>query len=294
MSFAGLSPQELLHKFCSVYTQFVKTLGSVFPECDATAKIIQGAEDLCSAPQEIQEACAKDWNTCMKKVWNGCTYYQHVKARNGDIFRNADDLNFVRDTVLWPKWTDPDFNDDSKNALWMYIDQLNKHARVYFLIPRHLFDKLSGLITKFIDIDAQGNIRPAPGLNFATMRDDFMQAMGGETALSEQDVREMATTMGDLFKEFMGENNERLPDILKMVGLTGVDPTMVSMLASQATMLMSGMGAPGGAENAASMLSMIPPELMTQLMSTMMPGLPQQSGHSIPSFPSLAQAPRKQ
>jgi hypothetical protein len=276
MAFVGLSPEEMLHKFCSVYTQFVKTLGSVFPECDATAAVIQGAEDLCSAPQEIQEACAADWNACMKKVWNGRTYYQHVKARNGDIFRNADDLNFVRDTVLWPKWTDADFNDDSKNALWMYIDQLNKHARVYFLIPRHLFDKLSGLITKFVDIDAQGNMKPTAGFNFSTVRDDLIQAMGGEAALTEQEIKDMAATMGDLFKEIMGDNNERLPEVLKMVGLTGVDPTMASLLVNQATMLMSGMGAPGSADNAASMLSMIPSELMTQLMGQMITG-PQQA-----------------
>lgn len=272
MAFAGLSPQEMLLKFCSVYTQFVKTLGSVFPECDATAAVIQGAEDLCSAPQEIQEACAADWNACMKKVWNGRTYYQHVKARNGDIFRNADDLNFVRDTVLWPKWTDPDFNDDSKNALWMYIDQLNKHARVYFLIPRHLFDKLSGLITKFIDIDAQGNIKPTAGFNISTIRDDLIQAMGGDAALSEQEIKDMVATMGDLFKEIMGDNNERLPEMLKMVGLTGVDPAMASLLVNQATMFMSGMGAPGSADNAANMLSMIPADLMTQFMGQMLTG----------------------
>jgi len=270
MAFAGLNPQELLHKFCSVYTQFVKTLGSVFPECDATAKVIQGAEDLCSAPQEIQEACAADWNVCMKKVWSGRTYYQHVKARNGDIFRNADDLNFVRDTVLWPKWTDPDFNDDSKNALWMYIDQLNKHARMYFLIPRHLFDKLSGLITKFIDMDPQGNVHMAPGFNLATVRDDLMQAMGGDAGLSDQDIKDMVATMGELFKEILGDNNEKLPDILKMVGLTNVDPNMVSALASHATTLMGMGGAPGSADSAASMLSMIPADLMSQLMGQML------------------------
>lgn len=270
MAFAGLSPAELLTKFCRVYAQFVQTLAEVFPECAKTRQESERAQTLCSAPEEIQEAEMHAWNSAMKRQWQGATYYKHVQSRNAAIFQRGSDLAFVSKMDMLPKWNDGDFNADSREALWMYLDELNKTARFYFIIPKHLLSVMTPVFAKHVSMDG-GHFALTPDFNIATLQREVTEAMGGEAALSSDEMQNMVSTLMDLFQDIMGSNMERLPQLLSMVGLNNVDPAMVGGLLAQAQAFMGNAGgapgAPGGGLDVSALLQALPPDLMAQMLS---------------------------
>jgi len=237
---AGLTPSEIITKFSSIHHQFVSTLSDVYPECEQTRKAADAAKDMLDAPVEVQEAAMQAWNGDMKKTWDGMSYYQHVHGRNGAMFQRAEDLAFLGDLDFWTKWGDADLDDESRDSLWMYIDQLNKYARFFCMVPRNLLDKASAIFTKYVDVGADGQFQFAPNFNIMQVRDELINDIGGEGAISQEELKNMVSLLKEMMGDMLGPNNEKLPEMLKMVGLDGVDPMMASTMLSQATQLMSG------------------------------------------------------
>lgn len=267
----GLDISQLLGQFCALYSEMVTTLSDVFPECDTTASAKEAAINLCAAPEDVRDDFVRKWHAAMKQTWSGATFYQHVTARNGAIFQRAE-LPFTRTLVLWPKWTDPDFVEESKDALWLYIDQLNKISRYYSMIPRALYNKLVGVVKDVVTFDRNGHIALAPGADLTSARDRLLQAVGGENALSEEDLHEITSNIGGIIGDILGPNGENLPQMLSAVGLPNVDPLMAMGMMSQLTSMMGGQQAPGGGmEMLASMMQNLPPGTLQQLAGVMQP-----------------------
>lgn len=240
MAAASLTPTEIVNKFSAIHHQFVATLSDVYPECEATRAAAAAAKDMLDAPVEVQEAALRDWNFDMKKTWEGATYYQHVHARNGAMFQRAADLTFLAALDFWAKWGDADLDAESRDSLWMYIDQLNKYARFFCLVPRNLLDKASAIFTKYVDVDEGGQFRFAPGFDITRVRDELINDIGGEGAISQEELKNMVSLLKEMLGDMLGPNNEKLPDMLRMVGLDGVDPALASTMLAQATQLMGG------------------------------------------------------
>jgi hypothetical protein len=241
MAAASLTPAEIIAKFTAIHARFVTTLSDVYPECEATRAAAEAARDMVDAPVDVQEAAMRAWNTDMKKVWDGASYYQHVHARNGAMFQRADDLAFLSTLDFWAKWCDADLDDESRDSLWIYLDQLNKYARFFCLVPRNLLDKASAIFTKYVDVTEDGTFAFAPGFDIMRVRDELIADIGGEGAVSQDELKNMASLLKEMMGDMLGPNNERLPDMLKMVGLGGVDAGVASTILAQATQLVGGM-----------------------------------------------------
>ena len=263
---------KILKNFCERYKEMVCTLAEVFPECDHTAKEKENAENMCNAPEDVQDAFIRKWNAAMKQEWMGATFYKHVTARNGNIF-NCNELFFTRSLALWPKWTDPDFVDDSKEALWMFIDQLNKHSRYYSMIPRKLFGTIQGLMDAALKFDENGDVAfSLETLDYVGLRDQVMSTIGGENALTEADLHDMTSNLGDVLTDVIGPNAENLAQMLQSVGLPNMDPALAMGMLGQATSLINGCGGDGADVGmVARMLQNIPPTALQQFAGALTP-----------------------
>lgn len=138
--------------FCKTYSVFLKTLGTVFPECQTLARARQAAIDLETAPEATQQQTLQQWDEAMKRTFQGKSYYEHVTARNGNIFYNAADLPFVKAVNMWPKWTDAGFNAESKECVWKFLDVLNRKARLCVAMPTDASDKIFGIVEKYVTV----------------------------------------------------------------------------------------------------------------------------------------------
>lgn len=268
----GLQISQLLDQFCALYHEMVATLSDVFPECDTTAAAKEAAANLRAAPEDVRDDFVRKWNAAMKLTWSGATFYRHVTARNGAIFQRPE-LPFTRTLVLWPKWTDPDFVEESKDALWLYIDQLNKISRYYSMIPRALFDKLAGVMNDLVSFDADGHFTLTPGTDFGAARDRVLAAIGGENALTEEQLHDITANIGDVMADILGPSGENLPRLLAAAGLPNIDPALAMGLMGQLTGLMGGAQAPGGGgmEMLSRMLENVPPGALQQLAGALQP-----------------------
>lgn len=262
---------KVVDDFCQLYSHFMNTLANVFPECEVLAKTKADAVDLADAPFDVKEAKVRAWDADMRRNTNGVTFYKLVVRRDAGLF--AHDLQLVRDTNMAPKWADPYFGDDSKAALWQYLDRLNRHARLYCVLPKALWEKAVPLMEKYMTVDETGHYKPVDNLDLTAVMMELKAAFESTTGNKDFELTNMAAVALDILDDMLGPNREKLPGILQSVGLNIPLPVVNTLLDTSINFVAQASTAGSvDASGALQLLNCLQPEMMAQMLA----GLSQQ------------------
>lgn len=269
---------KVVDDFCQLYSQFMNTLAGVFPECDVLAKTKDDAVDLADAPFDVKEAKVRAWDADMRRTTNGVTFYKLVTRRDSALFSH--DMQLVRDTNMMPKWADPYFGDDSKAALWQYLDKLNRHARLYCVLPKALWEKAVPLMEKYLTVDETGHYKFVDNIDIPTILVDLKTAFESTTGNTDFELTNMASVALDILDDMLGPNREKLPGILQSVGINIPAPVVNTLLDTSINFVQSSAAGNVDGSGALQLLNSLQPDMMAQMLA----GLSQQQPRSSPAL----------
>jgi hypothetical protein len=116
------NPLEDFFQLCKTLVTAIK---NVFPECEKTQSALAQLEFIeNSGMAQMKENLIRKWYDTMKP------YVQECVAKNDNVLLRSK-IKVLDDFDLKVKWTDPDFDQESKDVLWEYINNLNYLAIMY-------------------------------------------------------------------------------------------------------------------------------------------------------------------
>lgn len=245
-------------------------LRSVFPECP---HVKENLDDL----QEniIPNSCGRHlvitkWHNDMKPYYGAC------ERRNIEKIL-ASDLDLVSELHMNEKWGDAGFSDESKEALWHFIDDLNKYARAYHpgdVVPIDIND--GDQDEKTLDADIMAALEendmfrllpPAIARRLKeqakTVTNSLIQ---GETTMENLDFSQLMGVASDLGNQCSAEDLQQmmthLPQLMSSFNQTTQAASELGVPIPMANMMQT-LAASGGAEDSNEV------EQITGLFATM-------------------------
>jgi hypothetical protein len=188
-----------LNKFCNTMLEFLESVNEVFPECVDTASALMQMRVLMSTNMmETKDKLVREWHNKMGPHYEACG------KRNDNMILNAE-IPMLSKFHIAEKWQDPEFDQDSKDAMWEYINMMNKLAAVH----------------------CAGTPSSMGMLHEATAK--FMQSMGVQQA-ADGTVSFNAHTVTEFVQKSMSEG-----EVARMVNelLPGVDGNALQGLLAQ-------------------------------------------------------------
>lgn len=114
------NPLEDFYQLCKTLMTAVHT---TFPECEKTQSALEQLECV-STNTSMKESLIKKWYKTMKPHVQDCV------QKNDHVLLRAN-LKVLDEFDLKSKWMDPDFDQESKDVLWEYINNLNYLSIMY-------------------------------------------------------------------------------------------------------------------------------------------------------------------
>lgn len=122
-----------IDSFVDMEDQFLTSLIEVFPECpnlrqtklefDIACKRLGEATTKAQRKERVEE-----WIQYMAPFFNDCTQKNAAK-----VIKNRNFPPSVQAIDIEKKWQDPDVDDDTREAVWAYLNELNRLAQMYQL-----------------------------------------------------------------------------------------------------------------------------------------------------------------
>lgn len=268
----GTLTTQAVTDFVAMLAKFSRTLSDIFDEDDHIKVVATQNEALRdNGTPEEKEAALRKWDADMKKKWGDVNYYTLVRKREHDIFAQKDDLEFAREFDLWTKWHDTYFqneeaSENNREVLWKFLDELNKYALFYCTMPKKMIDKVATTMQKYVQVK-DGKYQLQSGLDLNGVAADLQEMMKDES-LGQDEMTELVSNGMFLLKDFFGENNERLPELLAKTGMD-IDPNTANNFINGVTSSLNAnmVGGNGLADfDAMSLLQHVPPEFVSQIM----------------------------
>jgi hypothetical protein len=160
-------------QFADLQGQFLESLIEVFPECDALAQL-RMQFNLASMLASQKTERVEEWLQYMQPFFQACT------QRQADVvMKNANFPPSVQAMDIEGKWADPDIDEDTRQAVWAYLDELNRLAQMYSLykaVP-------GGMMTNITQIAESMAAQMANGggnLNFQQITEQVQQQIKPE------------------------------------------------------------------------------------------------------------------
>ena len=116
-----------LDSFVQMEGQFLSSLMEVFPECPNLRQVKLELNMATTIPAQKQ-ALVEDWIQYMGPYFADCA--------NKNTAKVIQDKNFppgVQRIEIEKKWQDPDIDANTQEAVWAYLNELNRLAQMYQL-----------------------------------------------------------------------------------------------------------------------------------------------------------------
>ena len=197
--------------FVSYMDQFVTALVEVFPECQGLkAMRLEFDVGITHAMSTSLKATAEkklidDYNEAMSP------YYEACQKRDDSVFLN-NEIKTLRSIDMQSKWMDPSVDNDTKECVWSYVDNLNKYCQMYFLyksVPDNMMNKIQNVAMGLAEKIEGGEINLAD-LNIAQL---------GQSVVGEIDREEL-----EQFAQDMMSNQQNIMSLTSMLGGNGMPP----------------------------------------------------------------------
>ena len=122
---AAAATNNPLEDFFQLCKTLMSAVSTTFPECERTKTALSELEFIeTSGMETMKETLIRTWYDTMKPHVQACV------QKNDNVLLRAN-IKFLDELDLKTKWTDPDFDQESKDVLWEYINNLNYLACMY-------------------------------------------------------------------------------------------------------------------------------------------------------------------
>ena len=136
------SPEKLRQGFVLLAESLLKSIAEVFPEVDDCAQALELFQVFVKGNAEREDQFIRK---CKELFSNEA---ESLAAKDPEaIFRVADGLEVLKALDLRAKWADPDFNEESKNHMWQFLQALDTYAGLYCAVPPGILGKIESMAT---------------------------------------------------------------------------------------------------------------------------------------------------
>lgn len=118
--------QKHLDDFCAILEQLLESITIVFPECDASKRWHKRMAEYGGKLGPVKRLIIGKWHNQLEP------FYKEIHEKNAKIIHQIKSELFF-ELEIPQKWNDPDFGDDSKEIMWVYLDQLNNQANLFHI-----------------------------------------------------------------------------------------------------------------------------------------------------------------
>lgn len=209
---------QLVQHFIDLLKQLLQSVSVSFPECKATKNKLAQLESF-GAISQVREEIIRTWHNEMKDL------YTFVETRNIAELRKAK-VSLMDELSIWTKYDDPEFNDESKEVLMQYIQELNSYARTYSSIPKGLMSK--------IDNKARALMKDVESGKFDPTKIDIV-SLGQSLAadLSPDDLNDLVSNYDQILKGLNGMGDvKQMMAGMNLPGMAGTGLDMQQIMAS--------------------------------------------------------------
>lgn len=183
------------------FFQLTKTLYSaietVFPECDKVKEALAHLEFVdASQMGALKENMIQKYYESIKSHIKGCV------AKDDSVIMTAE-VEILSSVDIRSKWRDPEFNVESKDVLWGYINSLNYLACLFVESTPEEVQGIAAAASRLaetaqLDISSDGNV----SFNIKA----FQSLLGSESA--QGDLSQIMSGMGPLMGAMSGTAGE--------------------------------------------------------------------------------------
>jgi len=162
-------------QFADLQGQFLESLIEVFPECDTLAQLRVQFNLANMLPSQKTER-VEEWLQYMQPFFQACTQRQALVVMKNEHFPPS-----VQAMDIEGKWTDPDIDEDTREAVWAYLDELNRLAQMYSLykaVPGGMMSNITQIAESMAAQMADGH--GMNGVNFQQITEQVQQQIKPE------------------------------------------------------------------------------------------------------------------
>lgn len=216
------SSTQLMH-FVFTMDDLLTGLHEFFPECprvkdklDKFRALVKGADTSPEMKGHVNMVGAKmlidDWHTNMR------AHYADCQSRNIEPILNSD-LKIVTDLDLKTKWVHPEFDQESKENMFKYIDILNMASQIYHTIPHGVMQRIESVAQSIVLDMSQGKAN----IDIMAIGRQVIDNMSEQDMTDMQENINMSDLMGimnlsmGMMRESMGEDNLVIPPELQQM-----------------------------------------------------------------------------
>lgn len=196
-------PQDLtvdadkcLEAFIETLCDFLSVVSATFPECAKTREVQQDLET-ARASKMLRTQVIQKWHTVMSR------YYPAIKDRDEETLRNAD-IEWLSKLNIVEKFDDPLLSQESKDNMWLYLDQLNMFAGMYQTIhkvPNRVLCKIQNA-AKDLCLSTSQNGGRMPNVNLTEISKDLLKDA------SPAEMMQLLQAAPEIFENFGGMDFE--------------------------------------------------------------------------------------
>lgn len=184
-------PSHVVQEFVQTLHDMLSAINEVFPECPKVALYVATFRGAVLNLPPAQEQAIQRWHKIMGP------YYDAVERRDIDTILNSG-IEVLDQLGLAEKWYDPDFDEDSKDALWEYLDELNSYAKLYCQLPNGIMRKIEDIAMKIASQTPEGQ---QPNVNVQQVAADVLMNLG------ENDLKDFTQSLPTLMSTMMSPEN---------------------------------------------------------------------------------------
>ncbi len=182
----------IIGKISTLLENFIE----VFPECPLLKEMKTKFDDDVVSMEPLQDMFISKWHDTMGNTSDGKTIYQQCAALNYiSIFKAK--IPFFEKIDLYGKWQDPEFDDDSREALFEHINGINAYIQIYFGVPDKVLSRIETTAYQLADQIQNGTLDME---NF-NLKEISQQVVSGMTQSEMKAVFKQVPTLLQSFRQ---------------------------------------------------------------------------------------------
>lgn len=198
--------------------ELLTVLREAFPECEKVTKAHTDFIDLVKKNQALHDFIVRKWHGDME------AYYDIIRDRQVDKLLEAK-VPLLEKLDMATKWKDPTFDSESREVLFVYLEQLNSYANIHCSVPGNMMSKIESTAMKVVS-DIQSNTFDPASFNVQEITKSLMEN------LSADDLNQFAEGIPRLqstFQSLIGNDMSSLAGMANMPGMNFNFASLASM-----------------------------------------------------------------
>jgi hypothetical protein len=207
-------------KFASAFIlrleELLSTLHETFPECPKVKSAHNDFHQMVKPVEPLHDHIVRKWHMDMHP------HYETIRKRDIATLLEAK-VSLLEKLDMKTKWQDPTFDNESREVLFVYLEQLNSYADIHCSVPGNMMSKIESTAMKVVS-DLQNNSFDPNTFNVQQLTESLLSDM------SEDELQQFAQGIPRLqstFQSLVGN------DMSSLAGLASTPGINIGSLLSQ-------------------------------------------------------------